>query len=122
MKKLTILALAIAAGLLLANAQSTYGTYSTGTNTNSTYVHGYTKSNGTYVQGYHRSTRNGTNHDNWSTSGNSNPYTGTSGSRAKDYSTGAYNYGTGRNIQTGSRGGQYYINSNGNKTYVPKRR
>lgn len=25
-------------------------------------------------------------------------------------------------IQTGSRGGQYYINSNGNKTYVKKRK
>ncbi|MCM0666556.1 HNH endonuclease signature motif containing protein [Flavobacterium tyrosinilyticum] len=27
---------------------------------------------------------------------------------------------TSRDIQTGSRGGQYYINSNGNKTYVKK--
>lgn len=126
MKKLMTLFVAIAATLLSASAQynygSTYGTSSYGTNTNSTYVNGYTKSNGTYVQGHHRSTRNNTNHDNWSTTGNTNIYTGTSGSRAKDYSTGAYNYGTGHTIHTGSRGGQYYINSNGNKTYVPKRR
>ncbi len=131
MKKLFIFFVAIAATLLSANAQYNYGslygtsTYSTSsysTKTNSTYVNGYTKSDGTHVQGHYRSTQNSTNHDNWSTSGNTNPYTGTSGSRAKDYSTDAYNYGSGHTIHTGSRGGQYYINSNGNKTYVPKRR
>lgn len=127
MKKLLTLFVAVAATILSANAQynygSSYGTSSYGTtNTSSTYVNGYTKSNGTYVQGHYRSTQNNTNHDNWSTSGNSNPYTGTSGSRAKDYSSGAYNYGSGHTIHTGSRGGQYYYNSNGNKTYVPKRR
>ena len=100
---------------------STYGS-SHGVNSSSTYVNGYTKSNGTYVQGHYRSSQNSTNHDNYSTVGNSNPFTGTSGSRAKDFSTGAYNYGSGHTIHTGSRGGQYYINSNGNKTYVPKRR
>lgn len=127
MKKLLSLFVAIAATILSANAQynygSSYGTSNYGTtNTNLTYVNGYTKSNGTYVQGHYRSSQNNTNHDNWSTSGNSNPYTGTSGSRAKDYSSGAYNYGSGHTIHTGSRGGQYYYNSNGNKTYVPKRR
>jgi len=40
---------------------------------------------------------------------------------AKDYSSGSYNYGSGKTIQTGPKGGQYYYNSNGNKTYVPKR-
>ena len=60
--------------------------------------------------------------DNFSTSGNVNTYTGSVGTRAKDYSSGAYNYGGGSTIYTGPRGGQYYINSNGNKTYVPKRR
>ncbi len=132
MKKSLMLLVAIIATVLSANAQynygsssygsSTYGTSSYGVNTNSTYVNGYTKSNGTYVQGHYRSSQNSTNHDNYSTSGNYNPYTGSAGSRAKDYSTGAYNYGSGNTIHTGSRGGQYYINSNGNKTYVPKRR
>lgn len=131
MKKTLMLIVAIIATVLSANAQynygssygtSTYGTSSYGVNTNSTYVNGYTKSNGTYVRGHYRSSQNSTNHDNYSTSGNYNPYTGTTGSRAKDYSTGAYHYGSGHTIHTGSRGGQYYINSNGNKTYVPKRR
>lgn len=126
MKKSLVLLVAIIATFLSANAQynygSSYGTGSYGVNTNSTYVSGYTKSNGTYVQGHYRSSQNSTNHDNYSTSGNYNPYTGSTGSRAKDYSDGAYNYGTGHSIHTGSRGGQYYINSNGNKTYVPKRR
>lgn len=132
MKKSLMLLVAIIATVLSANAQYNYGstsygsssydTSSYGVNTTSTYVNGYTKSNGTYVQGHYRSSQNSTNHDNYSTSGNYNPYTGTTGSRAKDYSTGAYNYGSGHTIHTGSRGGQYYINSNGNKTYVPKRR
>ena len=87
----------------------------------STYVNGYTKSDGTYVQGYYKTTTDNTNTNNYSTQGNTNSYTGESGTRAKDYSTQAYNYGSGQTIQTGSKGGQYYINSNGNKTYVPKR-
>lgn len=127
MKKSLMLLVAIIATVFSVNAQYNYGTSSYGTgsygiNLSSTYVNGYTKSNGTYVPGHYRSSRNSTNHDNYSTSGNYNPYTGSAGSRAKDYSTGAYNYGNGHSIYTGSRGGQYYINSNGNKTYVPKRR
>ena len=90
-------------------------------NLNTISVSGYTKSNGTYVQSYVRTMPNNTNWDNYSTKGNVNTYTGTTGYRARDYSSGANNYGVGRIIQTGSRGGQYYNNSNGNKTYVPKR-
>jgi len=86
-----------------------------------TWVNGYYKSNGTYVQGHYRQTPNTTNHDNWSTTTQLNPHTLDQGSRAKDYSSDAYNYGSGRTIYTGSRGGQYYINSKGNKVYVPKR-
>jgi hypothetical protein len=85
------------------------------------WVNGYTRKDGTTVQGYYRSDRNHTNHDNYSTSGNINPYTGSVGSTARDYSSEAYNYGGGRTIHTGPQGGQYYINDNGNKTYVPKR-
>lgn len=121
-KKLFTLFVVAAATTISASAQYYTGNSSYGTNTNSTYVNGYTKSNGTQVQGHYRSSRNNTNHDNWSTTGNTNVYTGTSGSRARDYSSEAYNYGSGHTIHTGSRGGQYYINSNGNKTYVPKRR
>ncbi|GAB2544293.1 hypothetical protein [Rufibacter soli] len=91
------------------------------TNTSTRYQSGYVKpSTGTYVQPHYKTEKNNTNHDNFSTKGNSNIYTGKEGSVARDYSTGASNYGGGKTIETGSRGGQYYINSNGNKTYVPK--
>jgi len=92
-----------------------------GTNSELRYQSGYTRSNGTYVEPHYKTANNDTNHDNFSTQGNYNPYNNTNGSRAKDYSSDAYNYGSGKTIHTGPRGGQYYINSNGNKTYVPKR-
>lgn len=92
-----------------AKAQSTY------------YQRGYMKKDGTYVDGHYKTRSNSSNHDNYSTQGNYNPYNGNSGSRARDYSPEAYNYGSGNTIYQGSRGGQYYYNSNGNKVYVPKR-
>ena len=98
----------------------TYSVPST-VNYNTTTVSGYTRTNGTYVQSHVRTMPNSTNWDNFSTKGNSNPFTGSTGYRARDYSSGAYNYGAGHTIHTGSRGGQYYYNSNGHKTYVPKR-
>jgi len=98
----------------------TYSVPST-VNYNTTTVSGYTRSNGTYVQSHVRTMPNNTNWDNFSTIGNSNPFTGSTGHRARDYSSSAYNYGAGHTIHTGSRGGQYYYNSNGHKTYVPKR-
>lgn len=45
------------------------------------YVNGYTKSNGTYVKGYYRSSPNSTKSDNFSTYGNTNPYTGKKGTK-----------------------------------------
>lgn len=85
------------------------------------YTNSYYRNDGTYVDGYYRSNSNSSNHDNYSTQGNYNPYTGSYGTRAADYSTDAYNYGAGRTIYTGPRGGQYYYNDYGNKVYVPKR-
>ena len=84
------------------------------------YVNGYYKKDGTYVQGYTRSSPNTTNRDNYSTQGNNNPYTGSSGTKAPDYSPNAQNYGGGRSIYTGPQGGQYYYNDSGKKVYVPK--
>lgn len=54
-----------------------------------TYVGGYTKDNGTYVQPHYRSNTNSTTLDNWSTKGNTNPYTGKKGSKSAypSYST-----------------------------------
>lgn len=45
----------------------------------SEYVHGYTRHDGTYVQPHYRSDSNGSAYDNYSTRGNSNPYTGERG-------------------------------------------
>ena len=92
------------------------------TNRSTRYQRSYYKhSTGTYVHSHYKTTLNNTNTDNFSTQGNTNTYTGKSGSRAKDYSPEANNYGSGHTINTGSRGGQYYYNTKGNKTYVPKR-
>jgi len=84
------------------------------------YVNGYTKRDGTYVSGYTRSSPDSTNWNNYSTQGNTNPYTGSEGTKARDYSPEARDYGSGRTIYTGPRGGEYYINDYGNKVYVPK--
>jgi hypothetical protein len=84
------------------------------------YVNGYMKRDGTYVEGYMKSSPNSTNQDNYSTQGNINPYTGSVGTRAPDYSSQAVNYGNGHIIQTGPKGGQYYVNDSGRKVYVPK--
>ena len=43
------------------------------------YVQGYYRADGTYVQGYYRSAPNNTTLDNYSTKGNTNPYTGQQG-------------------------------------------
>jgi hypothetical protein len=86
------------------------------------YQRGYVRrSSGTYVTSHYKTRSDRTNHNNFSTRGNRNPYTGSRGFRAKDYSPRAYSYGSGRTINTGSKRGQYYYNSRGNKTYVPKR-
>lgn len=105
-------------------------------------VRGYYRSNGTYVQPHQRTVPNATRNDNYSTIGNVNPYTGKAGTQPRDggystsssysstdYSTPTYSsstsystpsYSSSNTIYTGSRGGQYYINSNGNKTYLSR--
>ena len=40
---------------------------------------GYTKKNGTYVAPHHKTKSNKSKHDNYSTKGNTNPYTGKKG-------------------------------------------
>lgn len=132
MKKIILTAAIALMSIVGADAQGYYGSsnsygsrsnsYGSSTNSSVRYQRGYTRTDGTYVQGHYKTNTNSTNHDNFSTRGNMNSYTGTSGSRARDYSTGAYNYGSGHTVHTGFRGGQYYINSNGNRIYVPKRR
>lgn len=103
-----------------------YGTsnqsnYKSNTNSSVRYQNGYTKTDGTYVDPHYKTNTNNTNTDNFSTKDNVNTFTGESGTKAKDYSKDALNYGSGKTIHTGSKGGQYYYNDKGNKVYVPKR-
>ena len=85
----------------------------------SVHVSGYTTSNGTYVSDHQRTRPNDTRNDNYSTIGNANPYTGTYGTKPADsYYVAPTSYSTSIPVYTGSRGGQYYINSNGNKSYI----
>jgi hypothetical protein len=45
------------------------------------YVRGYTSRSGTFVMPHRQTNPNGTKLDNWSTTGNVNPYNGTRGTR-----------------------------------------
>jgi hypothetical protein len=54
------------------------------------WVNGYTKSNGTYVAGHYRSSPNSTKADNWSTKGNTNPFTGQPGTKTDNSSNSSY--------------------------------
>lgn len=58
-----------------------------------TYVKGYQRRDGTYVQGHYKTESNNIRNDNYSTRGNSNPYTGSYGTKPRD---GDYNYGSNR--------------------------
>lgn len=44
-------------------------------------VDGYYRKDGTYVQPHHRNDPNNNTNDNWSTKGNTNPYTGKEGTQ-----------------------------------------
>lgn len=99
---------------------SAFSTPNTNINTDVRLQNRYQKDNGTIVEPHYKTNTNQTNLDNFSTKGNSNPYTGQTGSKAKDNSQDATNYGKGKTIYEGPKGGQFYINDKGNKTYVPK--
>ncbi|MCA6104061.1 hypothetical protein [Bradyrhizobium australafricanum] len=55
------------------------------TNPNTHTSSGYTRSNGTCVQPYVATNPNGTQRDNFSSTGNTNPYTGAAGHRTPRY-------------------------------------
>lgn len=64
------------------------------------FVHGYNRSNGTYVEPYHRSAPDASTFNNYSTRGNTNPYTGQSGtvnsnSLPSNFNNGSSTYGSG---------------------------
>lgn len=85
MKKLLCLVLVL--GLSLAVIGSTFAEH----------VNGYTRSNGTYVNGYERSSPNSTVRDNYSYDGNTNPYTGATGTNHNRNSPSSEYYGTSNN-------------------------
>lgn len=51
------------------------------------YVNGYMRQDGTYVQPHFRSDSNSTKIDNYSSKGNTNPYTGERGAQRNEYNT-----------------------------------
>ena len=51
------------------------------------YVKGHIRSDGTYVQPHYRSDANSNRYDNYSSQGNTNPYTGNQGSQRNEFST-----------------------------------
>ncbi len=56
-------------------------------------VRGYTRQDGTYVEPHYRTTPNNTRGDNYSTQGNTNPYTGQAGTeRFERANPPSYNY------------------------------
>ena len=59
--------------------------YGSGSNSSSHSVQGYTRQDGTYVQPHYQTNPNNTRSDNYGTSGNYNPYTGSYGSRRSGY-------------------------------------
>ncbi len=50
-------------------------------------VHGYYRRDGTYVAPYHRTAPNQYRYDNYSSQGNTNPYTGQRGTQPNEFST-----------------------------------
>lgn len=50
------------------------------------YVNGYTRSDGRYVQGHYKTEANDRRWDNYSSQGNTNPYTGERGYKPHEYS------------------------------------
>ena len=52
-----------------------------------TYVNGYVKRDGTYVQPHYRSDSNQYRYDNYSSHGNSNPYTSQQGYQRNEFTT-----------------------------------
>lgn len=71
--------------MLAATAAQAQYLSGTGSNSSTHTSSGYTRSNGTYVAPYVATNPNGTQRDNFSTSGNYNPSTGATGTRTPRY-------------------------------------
>ncbi|GMO11576.1 hypothetical protein [Bradyrhizobium ottawaense] len=75
----------VAAFVLTASTADAQYQTGTGSNSSTHSASGYTRSNGTYVAPYVATNPNGTQRDNFGTSGNINPYTGQTGHRTPRY-------------------------------------
>ena len=73
--------------ILILTAILSFCSFAKGSNV---HVNGYFRSNGTYVQPHYRSAPDHDFYNNWSTKGNTNPYTGKIGT--KEYPTASYSY------------------------------
>jgi hypothetical protein len=71
----------LVAGLMLAATAAQAQYLGTGSNPNSHPVQGHVISSGTYVPPHQQTNPNGTQRDNFSATGNINPYTGAVGTR-----------------------------------------
>lgn len=77
------------------------------------HVKGYTRKNGTYVQPHMRSNPDGNASNNWSTKGNTNPYTGAAGTHNPDNYGGGYHQPSNSGYNSSYDG---YGNSNRNSS------
>ena len=68
-------------GVTQAGRRSSGYSYGTGSNLSTSSNKGYIKKSGNYVQPHFKSKPNKTELDNWSTRGNSNPWTGKEGTK-----------------------------------------
>ena len=75
----------LAATLLLAAPAAQAQNFGTGSNSRSHSVQGHTTNSGTYVPPYVATNPNSTQRDNYSATGNVNPYTGAVGTRNPRY-------------------------------------
>jgi hypothetical protein len=73
--------LILAAALMFAATAALAQYLGTGSNPSSHPVQGYTTNSGTYVPPHQQTNPNGTQRDNYSATGNVNPYTGAVGTR-----------------------------------------
>ena len=85
MKRILLIALAMATLSGAASAQGYGYSYGTGSNPSSVHVDGYTRSNGVHVDSYERTAPNTTQLDNYGSRGNVNPYNGNVGTHSPRY-------------------------------------
>ena len=80
------------------------------------YVKGYYRKNGTYVQPHYRTKPDNSFNNNYSSYGNTNPYTGKKGTKRQkfgsSYSSGGSSWGNSGGSSWGNSGGYYNKKSN----------